>query len=216
MTQATESIPTCAYPGCENRAEPAEPGAPAAAPQYCANPDHNSLGVFRRLRARRKQRKSEREEAKSVGTQNGSSIAPTAADVPEPAPDRAVDAAMQSRAALVHLLERLSADLPGYLEELAVITDSAVAEARIEAITRAAAEQVLVAERRALLAEQAADLAVTELEKAEAQFAAQVDRIRNETADRLATVRAQSSTEIEPEHLRPAVAATPLESAENG
>ncbi len=233
MTQATESIPTCAYPGCDNRAEPAEPGAPAAAPQYCANPDHNSLGVFRRLRARRKQRKSEREETKSLGTQNAPGTAePTGPVVtdpesvgglgmpegwpesPEPAPTRAVDAAMQSRAALVDLLERLSAELPDYLEELAVITDSAAAEARIEAITRAAAEQALVAERRALVAEQAADLAVIELERAEAQLAAQVDRIRIETADRLAAVRGPSSEEIELERLRPAVVTSPAEAAE--
>ncbi|MBB5915953.1 multidrug efflux pump subunit AcrA (membrane-fusion protein) [Nocardia transvalensis] len=121
---------------------------------------------------------------------------------------------MQSRAALVDLLERLSAELPDYLEELAVITDSAAAEARIEAITRAAAEQALVAERRALVAEQAADLAVIELERAEAQLAAQVDRIRIETADRLAAVRGPSSEEIELERLRPAVVTSPAEAAE--
>ncbi|MER7827024.1 hypothetical protein ABTX85_31195 [Streptomyces sp. NPDC096097] len=49
---------------------------------------------------------------------------------------------------LVALISRLSTELPGYIEELAIVTDSAAAEERIRTVTEAAARRTLEAERR--------------------------------------------------------------------
>ncbi|MBL1082284.1 hypothetical protein JK359_09860 [Streptomyces actinomycinicus] len=96
------------------------------------------------------------------------------------------DHAAQSRDALVTLIERLAADLPGYIEELAIITDSAAAEARIETVTRASAQRILAAEERAALAEEAGDMAVAALDAAEEKFAQETAAIREETARQVA------------------------------
>ncbi|GLX35530.1 hypothetical protein Sros01_16030 [Streptomyces roseochromogenus] len=93
------------------------------------------------------------------------------------------------RTDLVALLSRLSADLPGYIEEPALVTDSATAEERIRTVTRAAAERTLDAERRTALAEEAAqqvaDLAFVraELERYRervAQLEQRLDGVREE------------------------------------
>ncbi|MEJ8661071.1 hypothetical protein [Streptomyces sp. MS1.AVA.4] len=108
---------------------------------------------------------------------------PVAADAP----------AAQSRDALVALINQLaghvnqlSTDLPGYIEELAIITDSAAAEARIETVTRAAAQRILAAEQRATLAEEAGDMAIAQLEAGEQKFAEETAAIREETARQVA------------------------------
>ncbi|MEU6665267.1 hypothetical protein [Streptomyces sp. NPDC046727] len=92
----------------------------------------------------------------------------------------------RSRDALVALIERLASELPAYIEELAIITDSAAAEARIETVTRASAQRILAAEERAALAEEAADMAVCALDAAQEKFAEETAAIREETARQVA------------------------------
>ncbi|MEU6865544.1 hypothetical protein ABZ924_20160 [Streptomyces sp. NPDC046876] len=92
----------------------------------------------------------------------------------------------QSRDTVVALIKQLSADLPAYIEELAIITDSAAAEARIETVTRASAQRILAAEERATLAEEAADMAVAALDAATEKFAEETAAIREEAAHRVA------------------------------
>ncbi|MFJ8159926.1 hypothetical protein ACIRBY_03240 [Streptomyces sp. NPDC096136] len=123
------------------------------------------------------------------------------ADAFEPAPTAALDAEMtaavaipvvygdraaRSRDDLVTLIMRLNSDLPSYIEELAIITDSAAAEARIEAVTRAAAQRILAAEERAALAEEAGDMAVAALDAATERFAEETAAIREETGRQVA------------------------------
>ncbi|MEW2418260.1 hypothetical protein AB0953_31835 [Streptomyces sp. NPDC046866] len=92
----------------------------------------------------------------------------------------------QSRDTVVALIKQLSADLPAYIEELAIITDSAAAEARIETVTRASAQRILAAEERATLAEEAADMAVAALDAATERFAQETTAIREEAAHKVA------------------------------
>ncbi|MFJ8207714.1 hypothetical protein [Streptomyces sp. NPDC096033] len=92
----------------------------------------------------------------------------------------------QPRDTVVALIKQLSADLPAYIEELAIITDSAAAEARIETVTRASAQRILAAEERATLAEEAADMAVAALDAAIEKFAQETSAIREEAAGRVA------------------------------
>ncbi|QES46999.1 hypothetical protein DEJ50_03150 [Streptomyces venezuelae] len=91
-----------------------------------------------------------------------------------------------SRDTVVALIRQLSADLPAYIEELAIITDSAAAEARIETVTRASAQRILAAEERATLAEEAADMAVAALDTAIQKFAEETTAIREEAAHKVA------------------------------
>ncbi|MEV0641513.1 hypothetical protein AB0I77_42640 [Streptomyces sp. NPDC050619] len=119
-------------------------------------------------------------------------------DASEQAPAEAVNSEMaamsmvdgghaaQSRDALVALIEQLATDLPAYIEELAIITDSAAAEARIETVTRASAQRILAAEERAALAEEAGDMAVAALDAAQEKFAEETAAIREETARQVA------------------------------
>ncbi|MDI9889457.1 hypothetical protein QMZ92_35445 [Streptomyces sp. HNM0645] len=92
----------------------------------------------------------------------------------------------QSRDTVVALIKQLSADLPAYIEELAIITDSAAAEARIETVTRASAQRILAAEERATLAEEAADMAVAALDAATHKFAQETTATREEAAHKVA------------------------------
>ncbi|MEU2491247.1 hypothetical protein [Streptomyces sp. NPDC007883] len=92
----------------------------------------------------------------------------------------------QSRDTVVALIKKLSADLPAYIEELAIITDSAAAEARIETVTRASAQRILAAEERSTLAEEAADMAVAALDAATQKFAEETTAIREEAARKVA------------------------------
>ncbi|MFF3245454.1 hypothetical protein ACFYWY_17380 [Streptomyces sp. NPDC002870] len=94
--------------------------------------------------------------------------------------------AAQSRDALVALINQLATDLPAYVEELAIITDSAAAEARIETVTRASAQRILAAEQRAALAEEAGDMAVAQLDAAQQKFVEETAAIREETARQVA------------------------------
>ncbi|MBG0852175.1 hypothetical protein I2W78_10070 [Streptomyces spinoverrucosus] len=96
------------------------------------------------------------------------------------------DRAAQSRDDLVALIKQLATELPSYIEELAIITDSAAAEARIETVTRASAQRILAAEERATLAEEAADLAIAELDAGQQKFAEETAAIREETARQVA------------------------------
>ncbi|MFI6931978.1 hypothetical protein [Streptomyces sp. NPDC050287] len=96
------------------------------------------------------------------------------------------DRAAQSRDSIVALIKQLAADLPAYIEELAIITDSAAAEARIETVTRAAAQRILAAEERAALAEEAGDMAVAALDAAQQEFTEETTAIREETARQVA------------------------------
>ncbi|MFL5993771.1 MAG: hypothetical protein ACJ736_05540 [Streptomyces sp.] len=209
-----ETAPTCAYPGCTNPAEPQAPDAQGTAHHYCEHPEHNALGAFRKFRAKRQQRKEEKRtaaEAKKAakeaakGTENPvaepSWPATSSAAASEQAPMEALksemaamaaapmgdgDRAAQSRDTIVALIKQLAADLPAYIEELAIITDSAAAEARIETVTRAAAQRTLAAEERAALAEEAGDMAVAALDAAQQKFTEKTTAIREETARQVA------------------------------
>ncbi|WP_405812261.1 hypothetical protein OG524_33430 [Streptomyces sp. NBC_01520] len=233
---SAETITPCTYPGCTNPAEPLPAGAPAGATRFCPDPEHNSLGAFRKFRAKRQQRKEDRRAA--AKTKEAAALAsipvphsPAAPPfgqvfgaemVPAPAPqpddtvaeeasteaqnsgmeptsrEAAVSAAMtdmavmptadaddatRTRDAIVALIHQLSSDLPVYIEELALITDSAAAEARIETVTRAAAQRIIASEGRAELAEEAADMAVAALDAAMEKFEAEAAGVREE-ADR--------------------------------
>ncbi|WP_318212221.1 hypothetical protein [Streptomyces sp. SJL17-1] len=105
----------------------------------------------------------------------------------------------QTRDAVVALIKQLAADLPAYIEELAIITDSAAAEARIETVTRASTQRILAAEERATLAEEAADMAVSALDAATQQFAEETTAIREEAAHKVADAE---FVRAEPEHYR--------------
>ncbi|MFE1045239.1 hypothetical protein ACFW5S_05050 [Streptomyces olivaceus] len=228
---SVETVPTCAYPGCEMPAESPAPGAQGPAPHFCPDPEHNSLGAFRKIRAKRQQRKADKREAAgakkaakkaakdgqtpaveqqpwpaasaqapAAGTTSGTETAPSASeqdvvaaqDVDGETAALMVmttdegDRAAQSRDALVALLEQLVTELPGYIEELAVITDSVAAEARIETVTRACAQRILAAEGRAALAEEAGDMAVAALDVAQEKFTEETTAIREETARQVA------------------------------
>ncbi|MEU4049867.1 hypothetical protein AB0F09_11770 [Streptomyces olivaceus] len=228
---SVETVPTCAYPGCEMPAESPAPGAQGPAPHFCPDPEHNSLGAFRKIRAKRQQRKADKREAAgakkaakkaakdgqapaveqqpwpaasaetpATGTTSGTETAPPASEQDavaaqdvdgEMAALMAMttaegDRAAQSRDALVTLMEQLVTELPGYIEELAVITDSAAAEARIETVTRACAQRILAAEGRAALAEEAGDMAVAALDVAQEKFTEETTAIREETARQVA------------------------------
>ncbi|MGX1510562.1 hypothetical protein [Streptomyces collinus] len=218
---SVEAVPTCAYPGCEMPAESPAPGAQGAAPHFCPDPEHNSLGAFRKIRAKRQQRKedkraaSEAKKAAKQAAKEGRTPAVEqqpwpAASTEMPATDTVTappaaaqdmdgetaalmamtttegDRVTQSRDALVALIEQLVTELPGYIEELAVITDSAAAEARIETVTRACAQRILAAEERAALAEEAGDMAVAALDAAQAKFTEETTAIRDEAASQVA------------------------------
>lgn len=180
-----ETLPLCAYPECANHPEAPTPGNPE--PRYCAHPDHNALGAFRRFRAKRQQRKDEKRQAAEARKAAGT--APAAEALPD------VEGS-DPRTDLVALLSRLSADLPGHIEELALITDSATAEERIRTVTRAAAQRTLDAERRTALAEEAADMAVAQLDVAKHRFEEEADKLRQEAAQQVADV-AFVRTELE-------------------
>jgi hypothetical protein len=81
---------------------------------------------------------------------------------------------------------QLVTDLPAYIEELAIITDSAAAEARIETVTRASAQRIFVAEERATLAEEATELAIAELDTVKEKFAEETETIRKDAARQVA------------------------------
>ncbi|MFI9610547.1 hypothetical protein ACIHCM_02360 [Streptomyces sp. NPDC052023] len=204
--ESVETVPTCAYPGCTNPPEAPAPGAQGPAPRYCPHPEHNALGAFRKFRAKRQQRKEDKRaaaEAKKAAKQAQAPVtgqpwpvasaavmahgAPGHTLAPETMPEPSEQApAAQSRDALVALIERLAAELPTYIEELAIITDSAAAEARIEAVTRAGAQRILAAEERAVLAEEAGDMAVAALDAAQEKFTEETAAIREETARQVA------------------------------
>ncbi|MFE0731676.1 hypothetical protein ACFW2X_26195 [Streptomyces antibioticus] len=96
------------------------------------------------------------------------------------------DRGARSRDALVTLIKQLATDLPACLEELAIVTASAAAEARIEKVARASALRILTAEERATLAEEAAAVAVTALDTAQQKVAEESAAIREETARQVA------------------------------
>ncbi|MFI1152596.1 hypothetical protein [Streptomyces sp. NPDC020817] len=85
-------------------------------------------------------------------------------------------------------MSRLATDLPVYIEELAIITDSAAAESRIEKVTRASARPTLAAEQRTAVAEEAGEQAIAELDEAGQGFEEETERIRKETAQQVADV----------------------------
>ncbi|MFE5541394.1 hypothetical protein [Streptomyces sp. NPDC056492] len=176
-----ETLPLCAYPECPNHPEAPTPGNPE--PRYCAHPDHNALGAFRKFRAKWQQRKDEKRQAAEAKEAAGTA---PAADAPPVG--RTTEGADGSgpRADLVALVSRLAADLPGYIEELALITDSAAAEERIRAVTQAAAQRTLDAEQRTALAEEAADMAVAQLDLAKHRFEEEADKIREDAAQQVA------------------------------
>ncbi|MFJ9821754.1 hypothetical protein ACIRU3_42235 [Streptomyces sp. NPDC101151] len=87
---------------------------------------------------------------------------------------------------LIALMSQLARDLPVYIEELAIITDSAAAEARIETVTKASAQRTLAAEQRTALAEEAAEMAIAELDDAKQRFEKEKEKIRKETAQQVA------------------------------
>ncbi|WP_327135967.1 hypothetical protein OG311_38465 (plasmid) [Streptomyces sp. NBC_01343] len=189
---AVETLPLCAYPDCGNHAEAPTPDAPG--PRYCAHPDHNALGAFRRFRAKRQERKEGKRQAAEAkkAAEAAATPAPAAPGTaaPRPATDmtQAVPNEPGTREDLLALMSRLATDLPVYIEELAIITDSAAAESRIETVTRASAQRTLAAEQRTALAEEAAEQAITELDEARQGFDEETRRIREETAQQVADV----------------------------
>jgi hypothetical protein len=170
-----ETVPTCAYPGCTHPPEQQAPGEGGPAPRYCANPDHNALSAFKRFRAKRRQRKDDKRAAAEA--KKAASAEAVVREVPD---------AAGSRDSLVALINQLVADLPAYLEELAIITDSVAAEARIDTVTRASAQRIFAAEERATLAEEAAELAIAELDAAKEKFAEETETIRGDAARQVA------------------------------
>ncbi|WP_159046118.1 hypothetical protein [Streptomyces sp. WM6372] len=177
---AVETLPVCAYPDCNHHAEAPTPDDPA--PRYCAHPDHNALGAFRRFRAKRQERKEAKKAAKA--TTQPAPAPQLAQEMTEPA----VRQEPGTREDLLALMSRLVTDLPVYIEELAIITDSVAAEARIETVTKASAQRTLAAEQRTALAEEAAEQAIAELDKAKQGFEEETERIRKETAQQVADV----------------------------
>lgn len=252
MTQPTETLGapvTCAYPGCELPPLAPVPGSGEPAPQYCDHPEHNALGAFRQFRARRKQRKWDKVEAKAAKKNGGapdaapafaaevpSADAPAAGFVPAPAaepdttqevpvveqaaaveevavmeqvsvmeqaavveqaePESMVLAGRMHRQNLVDVLTDLAAELPRYIEELAIITDSAAAEERIADVTRVSTQRIIAAEERALLAEQAAEQAVDKLDETQREQAAEIEAVRTETSRQVADAE-HTRTELE-------------------
>ncbi|MFI8263529.1 MULTISPECIES: hypothetical protein [unclassified Streptomyces] len=191
---AVETLPVCAYPDCGNHAEAPTPDAPA--PRYCAHPDHNALGAFRRFRAKRQERKEEKRQAAEARKTAKAAPAPAPAPAapgeaaPRPVTDtaEAVPDESGTREDLLALMSRLATDLPVYIEELAIITDSAAAESRIETVTRASAQRTLAAEQRTALAEEAAEQAIAELDESRQGFEEETERIRKEAARQVADV----------------------------
>ncbi|MCX4715953.1 hypothetical protein [Streptomyces virginiae] len=186
-----ETLPLCAYPECADHPEAPTPGNPE--PRYCAHPDHNALSAFRTFRAKRQQRKDEKRQAAEAKKAAKAADAPVDR-TPEAAMWTAMEAAPEGKDAsgarddLVALISQLSTDLPGYIEELAIITDSAAAEERIRTVTKAAGRRTLDAERRTALAEEAADLAIAQLDVGKHRFAEETEKIRQETAQQVADV----------------------------
>ena len=149
--ETVEIAPTCAYPGCTHASEPQAPGAQGTAPRYCGHPEHDALGAFRTFRAERQQHKEDRRAAAEAKKGEQAPVAeqawPAIAEAAEQVPAEAVSsgtaagaavaeagtgdhaAAARSRDDLVGLIERLAADLPSSIEELAIIANSASAEA---------------------------------------------------------------------------------------
>ncbi len=187
-----ETLPLCGYPECTNH--PEAPTADNPAPRYCAHPDHNALGAFRTFRAKRQQRKDEKRQAAEVKKAAQAGGGAPVDHTTEATMWTAMEAAPEGKDAsgarddLVALISQLTADLPGYIEELAIITDSAAAEERIRTVTRAAAQRTLDAEQRTALAEEAADLAIARLDVAKHRFAQETEKIRQETAQQVADV----------------------------
>ncbi|MGW7331017.1 hypothetical protein ACWGIU_20945 [Streptomyces sp. NPDC054840] len=186
-----ETLPLCAYPECTNH--PEAPTADNPAPRYCAHPDHNALGAFRTFRAKRQQRKDEKRqaaEAKKAAKAAGAPVDHTTQATMWTAGEAAPEGkdASGTREDLVALISQLATDLPGYIEELAIITDSAAAEARIRTATRAADRRTLDAEQRTALAEEAADLALAQLDVAKHRFQEETEKVRQETAQQVADV----------------------------
>ncbi|MFI7360343.1 hypothetical protein ACIBTP_41370 [Streptomyces avidinii] len=186
-----ETLPHCAYPECTNH--PEAPTADNPAPRYCAHPDHNPLGAFRKFRAKRQQRKDEKRqaaEAKMAAKVAGAPVDHTTEATMWTAMEAAPEGkdASGTREDLVALISLLATDLPGYIEELAIITDSAAAEARIRTVTKAAAQRTLDAEQRTALAEEAANLAIAQLDVSKHRFAEETEKIREETAQQVADV----------------------------
>ncbi|MEU9377947.1 hypothetical protein AB0D94_29900 [Streptomyces sp. NPDC048255] len=195
-----ETLRICAYPECTNHVEAPTPDAPA--PHYCGHPEHNALGAFRKFRATRQQRKEEKRqaaEAKKAAKAAADARLPAQITTPPPvaqAPDpasphgaevmEAVRDGAEARDNLIALMSQLATDLPAYFEELAIITDSVAAEARIETVTKAAAQRTLAAEQRTALAEEAAEMAIAQLDEAKQMFEEETEKIRNETAQQVA------------------------------
>ncbi|MGV4987868.1 hypothetical protein ACVB8X_33085 [Streptomyces sp. NRAIS4] len=193
--------------------EPHAPDAQGPAPRYCGHLEHNALGAFRKFRAKRLQRKEDKRaaaegaEAPVAGQVPAGEVVPPqpghapVADASEQVPAEAMTSEMtamtamatveadqeaRSRDSLVALIEQLATDLPVYIEELTIITDSAAAEARIETVTRASAQRILAAEERAALAEEAADMAVAALDGAQEKFVEETTAIREEATREVA------------------------------
>ncbi|MER6200109.1 hypothetical protein ABT234_22405 [Streptomyces sp. NPDC001586] len=181
-----ETLAVCSYPDCTHPVEAPTPANPE--PHYCAHPEHNALGAFRKFRAARQQRKEEKRlasEAKKAAKAGPDPAADLAVAPAEKAMEAVRDGS-EARDQLIALMSRLATDLPVYVEELAVITDSAAAETRIETVTKAAAQRTLAAEQRTALAEEAAETAIAELDEARQGFEGETERIRRETAQQVA------------------------------
>lgn len=165
----------CRFPGRGRPAATSQAGA-GRPPEYCDNSAHNRAAAWharRRLRAEQPGR--------------------AAAEVEE----RPVDAARQ-RASELHgqvagMIEHLSQQLQGLLEELRTVSDPEAVEAQIEAVTSQAAEQVATASARASRAEQAhrraederaeADAAAVEASTQSEQLRAGFGEVRNRLAE---------------------------------
>ncbi|MEU6217626.1 hypothetical protein ABZ845_08900 [Streptomyces sp. NPDC047022] len=154
------------------------------------------------MRAKRQQRKEEKRlatETKKAALAEAKvqpsadvTTPPPVAQAPElgtPEAEEAAEAVQDEaggRDALIALMSQLAKDLPAYIEELAVVTDSAAAEARIETVTKASAQRILAAEQRAALGEEAAEIAIAELDDAKLRFEEETKKIREETAQQVA------------------------------
>jgi colicin import membrane protein len=182
MSDATETERRiCRFPGCHRPAADSQSGA-GRPPEYCDDSLHNRTAAWH---ARRRLRMEQSGHAAGIE-------------------QRPVDAARQ-RASELHgqvagMIEHLSQQLQGLLEELRTVADPETAELQIEAVTSQAAEQVATAVARASRAEQAQRRAETERTEADAA-AEEASALCEQLRTRLQEAR-QQLTEAETERDR--------------
>ena len=210
---AEEEAPQCRFPGCDNPPEPKAPGVTGPAPKYCEREDHNPLTAYR---------------AKGRKPAGDQAAVPAAAEDENRPVTGATKAAAAVGKSIARKIDELRSDLDRHSELLRIATDAEAAEAEVTSIQSDAQQLVADAVKRAdsersqryaaeakaknaleatELAEKAADQAILELEKAEAEFTAETGRITGEADQRVA----EAHSLIEEEKAKAAAAVTQAE-----